>query len=79
MPIPKLQRVCRPRKFQRAIPLANTATESSTFQQVDLPGVLMSSEAPGGEGRSARGTNIVRSPWWRGRANKIKNIFKINT
>ena len=32
--------------------------------RVDLPGVLMQSEVPTGEGRSARGTDAVRSPWW---------------
>ena len=30
--------------------------------RVDLPGVLMKSEDPGGEGRSVRGTDEVRSP-----------------
>ena len=34
--------------------------------RVDLPGVLVKSEEPGGEGRSARGTGEVRRPWWRG-------------
>ena len=43
-----------------------TATEKFTFQQVDLPGVLVESEDPGGKGRSARGTGGVRRPWWQG-------------
>ena len=34
--------------------------------EVDLPGILMKSKAPGGEGRSAKGTDEVRSPWWQG-------------
>ena len=34
--------------------------------KVDLPGVLVKSEDPGGEGRSARGTGEVRRPCWRG-------------
>ena len=32
--------------------------------RVDLPGVLMLSTVPSGKGRSARGTDVVRIPWF---------------
>ena len=34
--------------------------------RVDLLGVLMSSEGSVDKGRSARGTDVVGRPWWRG-------------
>ena len=43
----KLSSLCEPSKSERAILLVNIATEKSTFQQADLPGILMQSEAPG--------------------------------
>ena len=55
-----------PRKSEQATLLVNTLTEKSAFQQDYLPGVLLMSEAPDGEGRSSRGTDEVRSPRWQG-------------
>ena len=48
------------------LPGGHWCSQKTLVARVDLPGVLMESEDPGGEGRSARGTDVVRRPWWRG-------------
>ena len=48
-PLPIKVPVCEPSKSEQAILLVDTTTESSTFQQVDLPGALRLSEEPGDE------------------------------
>ena len=36
--------------------------------RIDLPGVLVQLEEPGGKDRSARGTGVVRRPWCKDRS-----------